>query len=502
MNNQPNSGHAFEQVAGIWSRRWRLILAVFFIVAIPAMCAVMALPNVYEAQAVVIPVGNSLTQSSTLGGGGESLLDSVTTQVLSRERLAAVIERFNLYPGSKVGAAPPTEAMRKDILVQPRLGKNQQAADAQPYAFSVSYRGSDPQTVAAVANALAASYEKVALDMQQQEATAAVATFKDRLDLVRAKLDSQQKLIDRYRKEHPGELPDQQATNLVAMQRMDNRLRDNEAKQLQLMQRRTGLLQQMQASGESDLTQLEQRLADLKLSYTDKYPEVISVKARIAALKARDGDNPKDTEARTPHERELAGVNADLTQLKREEQQMQSQIALYQSRMDDAPLAAQKLKTLTQGYSETSDLYTSLLKRYDQVQIAHATAAQTGPQYQVLEPAMVPTGASGPGRLRLFVVSLLLGLGLAGLAALIAEQRDTSFHSLEDIRKFTSLAILATIPLISTTADKRKRWLHLGAEVIGIICLVGVLGAAAATYTHTNQSLAQRLSSHMTASDS
>lgn len=500
MSSQPNSGHAFAQFAGIWSRRKRLVLVLFAIIAVPAVCAVLALPDVYEAQATVIPVGNSLTQSSNLGGGGGSELDAVTTQVLGRDRLADLIKRFDLFPGSKASAEQATEAMRKDIAIQTQ--QTQQTMNAQPISVNVSYRGSDPKTVAAVTNALAASYEKVALDIQKQEATAAVATLKDRLDIVRAKLNKQQALIDRYRKEHPGELLDQQAANLAAMQRLDGQLRDNDSKQLQLMQRRNSLLQQMQASGESDLTQLEQRLADLKLSYTDQYPEVISIKARIAALKKREGNNPQSAEAQTPHEKELEGVDSDLSRLKSEEQKMQSRLALYQRRLDDAPLAEQQLKTLTQGYSETNDLYTSLLTSYEQAQVAHATSAQTGQQYRVLESAMVPSAAAGPGRLRLLVMSLVLALGVAALAALIAEQRDTSFHSLEDVREFTSLEILATIPLISTTSDIRKRWVFLGVELLCVICLVGVLGTAAVTYTHTNHSLAQRLSHHATSSNS
>jgi len=238
------------------------------------------------------------------------------------------------------------------------------------------------------------------------------------------------------------------------------------------------------------------------LSYTDQYPEVISIKARIAALKKREGNNPQSAGSQTPHEKELDGVDSDLSRLKREEQKMQSQLALYQRRLDDAPLAEQQLKTLTQGYSETNDLYTSLLTSYEQAQVAHATTTQTGQQYRVLESAMVPSAAAGPGRLRLLVMSMVLALGVAALAALIAEQRDTSFHSLEDVRGFTSLEILATIPLISTTSDIRKRWMFLGVELLCVICLVGVLGTAAVTYAHTNYSLAQRLSHHATSSNS
>ena len=390
--------------------------------------------------------------------------------------------------------------MRKDILIQPQKG--QERGNALPYAFNVIYRGGDPQKVAAVTNSLATSYETVARDMQSQTYSNAADTLKGRLDLLRQKLNHQQGLIDRYRSEHRGELPDQQDANLAAMQRQDSRLRDNDAKQLRLMESRADLLQKMGDSGETALPQLEQRLANLKLNYTDKYPEVVALKKRIAILKSQQVTGAKNSSARTPLEEEVAKLDSDLAALQREETQLRSRINLYQRHLDDAPLTAQRLRTLTQGYSETSDLYATLLKSYEQVRIAHASSAQSGPQFQVLESAMVPTDAAGPGRARLLVICLVLGLGLAGLAAVMAEQLDTSFHSLEELQAFTSLPVLAAVPAISTPGDVRKKHLRSGAALVIVLALVGVLGAGATLYTHGNQTLAQKFSHHIGSSKS
>ena len=495
MDGNSSNGNFLEKLSEIWRRRWGVILGVFAVVAVPSVCAVIALPDVYDAEATVIPVGNSLKGTSHMDTAATSLLDSVTEQVLSRERLTALIKKYDLYPGAKHRPQSMTSVMRKNILIQPQ--SVQQGRDNLPYAFNVIYRGGDPEKVAEITNSLAAAYETVAHNMQTQAFSNAAVTLKSRLDLLRNRLAKQQDLINQYQNEHRGELPDQQAANLATMQRLDSRLRDNDARQLRLMESRADLLEKKNESGQSTLEQMEQRLADLKLRYTGQYPEVIDLKKRIANMKARRPAVKGNSETRTSVDFELTRVDTELTALQREEKSLRAKINTYQSYLDDAPVTGQRLKSLTQGYSETSDLYATLLKSYEEARIAYATSAEGGLQFSVLEAAMVPTEASGPGRLRLLLICFVLGLGLAGLAAVLAEQFDTSFHSLEGLPAFTALPVLSTVPLIVTPGDIKQRRLRQGAAVLAVISLVAALGAGGSVYTHENHALAQKFSHHI-----
>lgn len=490
MDVKDSAGNAFDRFSAIWKRRRRLIVATFAIVVAPSVCAVIALPNVYEATATIVPMGDPLAGAG--GSTDEAVLDSVSEQVLSRDRLAALIRQYDLYPASGSNASPPTAVMRKNISVTPRNGI--QNGVSQPYAFSISYRGRDPVAVAAVVNSLAASYETVARGMQEQAYTNAAETLKGRLDLLRKKLETQQGLINRYQDKHRGEMPEQQDENLAALQRADSRLRDNDAKQLRLMESRSDLVRKIGDSGQSALPQLQQKLADLRLRYTDQYPEVIDLKQRIARLESGQDSGGKTAARSTPLEKELGQVDSELSSLRREESGLRAQIGAYQHNLDEAPLAGQGLKALTQGYSETNDLYASLLTRYEQVRIARGSASQGGATYKVLESALVPTAPSGPGRLRLLAMCLILGIGLSGLVAMLAEKLDTSFHSLDELQAFTSVPVLAAVPNIATPGDKRRKRRRLGTSVLAALFLIGLLGVGASLYTHGNESLAQRFS--------
>lgn len=484
---------ALSNVSSLLARRWKLILAVFTVVLVPGVCLALALPSVYKARATVIPVGNAFTGAMGSGAANESPFEAVTEQVLGRDHLLALIRDYGLAHDANGNTALAAGAMRKSITIAPARGAH---SGSEPFAFTITYRGSDPVTVAEVTNRLAHSYESFSRDMQIEEFSTASVILKKRLGLLRAKLDDQQKLIDKYQASHKGELPDQQDANLAAMQRIDSQLRDNGVRQLQLMENRNQLRQQLSASGSSDLSVLDQRLAELRLNYTEKYPQVVELKRRIARLKAaRTADSESDPP--TPMETQLADMDTRLDRLQQQEGRLRSQLAIYQGRLEKAPLAAQGIKTLTQGYSETSALYDTLLKRYEQVRIAHATAGGGGPDYQVLESALIPILPSGPSRLRLLLVVIVLGFGLAGLGALIAEQVDTSFHGIDELSAFTNLPVLAAIPVISTPGDIKRRRLLAVSILLAGMCLIGVIGTGAALYAHTNHALAQRFTHHV-----
>ncbi len=496
MNSVPANGNFIEQLSAVWRRRWKLILGVLAIVTVPSISAVLALPDVYEADATVMPSADFIQPGNGVGTAGASEFESVTEHVLSRDRLSALIRQYGLYPNSRNDPQSAAGAMRKDILIEP-LQAQQPGGNALPYAFKVIYRGGNPEKVAAIANSLAAAYQSVGREMQNRAFSNAADTLKSRLELVRKKLDGQQKLIDRYQAKHQGELPDQQAANLAAMQRLDSRLRDNDARQLRLMESRAELLREHGDSGQTSLQQMEQRLAELRLSYTDKYPEVVSLKQKITSLKAHQASGRTAAGKQTDVDPELSRVNSQIAALQREEMRLRSRINTYQQHLDDAPMAGQRLTSLTQGYRETSDLYASLIKDYEQARLAYATSGQGGLRFHVLEAAMVPSTVSGPGRLRLLVICLVLGLGLSGLAAMLSEQLDTSFHSLDELQAFTSLPVLAAVPAILTPGDKRKKRLRSGAAMLGILFLVVALGTGMSVYTHGNQALAQKFSHHI-----
>src|SRR5438445_1159008 len=80
------------------------------------------------------------------------------------------------------------------------------------------------------------------------------------------------------------------------------------------------------------------------------------------------------------------------------------------------------------------------------------TTAAVGEEFRILDPAVPARNAVAPQRRLFILIGLGLGLGAAAAAVMVADQLDGSFHSLEELRAFSKLPVLVTIPLIGATS--------------------------------------------------
>ena len=247
------------------------------------------------------------------------------------------------------------------------------------------------------------------------------------------------------------------------------------------------------------LVQMKDELIRLRSQFSERYPDVIQLKEQIAALE-RELAETKSTEPK-PDEKSateqatspagpvspyvlrlkqaLNEVQTDLKILKSEEQRLRARLASYQTRVENVPRREQEFQELSRDYESTRELYQSLMKRHDEARLAESMEQrQKGEQFRIIEPAVPDPRPAAPNRLRLVVMALAISLGLAVGSAVLAETIDTSFHSVDDLRAFSPVPVLVSIPKIVTQVDlRRARWrMRLAASValIGLVVLVGI----------------------------
>ncbi len=183
--------------------------------------------------------------------------------------------------------------MRQDVSVDLKAIDEPGGANTT-IAFTISFTGSDPQTVAAVANTLASYYIDEDLKNRERQAGGTSEFLLSQLDEMKKKLDEQEKLVSRFKEEHIGELPEQRDANLATLERLNTELMLNSEKQIRARESRAVLARQLAASpGDAAsrpdaaierVAKLNQELADLRQRYSDKYPDVIRVRQEITRL--------------------------------------------------------------------------------------------------------------------------------------------------------------------------------------------------------------------------
>lgn len=494
---QPDS--ALNMVQRLWKRRRWLAIGIFAVSFAAAASFIFSLPDIYSSTATVLVNNVNTGQDPGPNGqnnGSDSRLDAVSTEVQSRDRLLDMINRFDLYPELRQHASTDSvlARMRQDIRVDRKAGQQQWGQDPT-FAFTLSYQGWDPKTVAKVTNALATSYVDANNKMRSQQAQALLASLQSQMADVKKKLDAQEVKINAFRTAHMGDLPEQQMANLAMLQQLSGQLHENNEALSQALQRRDnpnafGGTTSPDAAA-SDLPQLEQQLTALRTRYTDAYPDVVQLKSQIAALK-------REQAAQAAQATKAAAVPADydntVSSYRQEESRLKAQMSQYQARVENMPVRSQQLQALMQGYGETQDVYSSLLRRYEEAPLPGAVAGQ----YRVLEQAVPPADASGPGRIKLLIMSLVLCLGLAGAVVFAAEQLDPSFHSVDELRAYTRVPVLASIPLIITPDDVWKSRVRFGVAVASAVVLAIILAQLSSLLGHGNQDLVWMLSRHGT----
>jgi uncharacterized protein involved in exopolysaccharide biosynthesis len=229
------------------------------------------------------------------------------------------------------------------------------------------------------------------------------------------------------------------------------------------------------------LNQLNFDLAKLQRTYSDKYPDVIltkqeieNTKKQLAELGASAGKSSAPKAAAPPR-----ATDSELAGLKAEDQRLRQMIAAYQSRVEIAPEREQELQQLSRDYRASREIYDVALKRYHDAQAAvDVERRRAREEFQVLEPGVAAREPAAPNRPKLLLLGVVLACAATVAIVMLAEQLDTSFHGVDDLRSFSKLPVLVTIPEITTHADRtRRRWrwrLAASAGVVGLFLIVGI----------------------------
>jgi hypothetical protein len=114
-----------------------------------------------------------------------------------------------------------------------------------------------------------------------------------------------------------------------------------------------------------------------------------------------------------------------------------------------------------------------------------------GERFRVLEAAVPPAGPTAPNRPRLLLMSLFLAGLIAVLGVLGVEQVDTTFHSVDDVRQFTTLPVLAAIPRLQPAAG--PQWVRLAVITASMLAGFVLVGTVSAHVARDNEPLVRLL---------
>jgi len=243
-----------------------------------------SLPKVYEAKATVFVERNimkdlfrGITESPSL----EERLKFISYTMKSRNLLRKVIDDL----GVEVNREKPeeTEALinrlagKTDISIQ-RTRSRQMTTDV----FTVSYRGKDPIFVRDYVNTLVKKYIEKNLAERRDEVNVASKFLLEQVNHFKEKIDRAEEEIRNYRKEK-GIITSVDENDVIEeMKVVQQDLEEVRLAMKELVAKESMIKKQI---GTNSLLMLRKRLNELLIVHTEKYPDVIRVKAEIELLK-------------------------------------------------------------------------------------------------------------------------------------------------------------------------------------------------------------------------
>jgi hypothetical protein len=112
---------------------------------------------------------------------------------------------------------------------------------------------------------------------------------------------------------------------------------------------------------------------------------------------------------------------------------------------------------------------------------------RAGETFRVLEPALPPEGPTAPNRFRLLLMGLLLAAAAAAGAVLLREQFDHGFHTVDEVREFTAVPVLVSIPPIGPAPTGRR--VKMAFATVTTLALIVLVATSAAYLANGNAQL-------------
>ena len=471
--------HALDYVSMFQRRKWWLLLPIAASIVVGA-ALVRFLPKEYRAATtlgVTAPMVSPTLVNQATSLDNQERLRAISQQMLSLPVLERVVKEEGLGRGGP--ADPAIVKIRRSVEISVPEPVANVTEPRRLDTFVVAYSDEQPARAQRIANRLATVFVDANSETRAERAEDTSAFIATQLRASQGRLADIEQRLRKAKEAHMGRLPEQTSANLQNLTGLRQQLEANatalrgEQDRLSMIERQIeGLKQNNQqmallARGtnpampsESRVTTLERELATARSIYTDKHPEVQRLQEDLAnARKEAVADRQRPEQDRLaqlevdPSYRQLV-ADREMTRLRVRDLQrggtdIQRQIALYQARVEAAPMVEQQLATLQRDYDLEKQQYGDLSSKLRASTIAeNVERNRGGEQFMVLYPAALPLEPTKPIPLRVMLIAILGGICLGTALTLGREYFDRSVHDVRELKDEFSLPVLGEVARI------------------------------------------------------
>ncbi len=505
-----------EDYIDVLRRHKGWIFGPFLLTLVASVVGVYIWPDSYDSAAVVSIKPQQVPEQMVKAAVNQDIVDRINAlsqQVLSRNELTNLIRNLNLYQRerNRMPLEDVLEVMRKSIKLTPM---SPIVGSRNVPAFQVSFAYSNRFDAQKVVSSLVSKFIDENIKTRDRATYQTEDFLRGQTDNAKKRLDDIDQKITEFRLSHPGTLPDQLQSSLTQMNAvqtnllaMSNSMSRSSAEKMQLETQMRVLKDQVVAltrdskvvaakatppksakvlDAERQLEQLELQLTSLRKQFTENYPQVRQMKGYVdtarqhldqvraedEAAKQAAGNSPEDPTVNIQAQREIRNYEGAIAQiesqikakdlevsgLERQVKQMTDQLTVLNSRVQSMPVGDQAFTDLIREQALAKDEYMKMNQNLTAARVAvDMEGRKQGETLELLDSATLPVDPTDPNRPMVISMGAALGLVLGIVLAGAREMKDTSLKNLKDVRAYTQLAILGSVPLLENDFGVRRR---------------------------------------------
>lgn len=455
----------FSQILLILRARYKVFLVTLFVVVTTTVTINLLLPKTYKATVSLVlnykgtdPVTGLTLPAQMMPGYMPTQVDIINSMNVASKVVDDLKLTGNAEVKKKFYDATKGEGTIRDWLAG-LLQKNIEVVPSRESSvLDISYRGSDPQFAALVANAFASAYQLTSVQLKVEPAKQAANYINDQVKVLRDNFETAQKKLSKF----------QQDNGIVSS--------DSRVDGIDVESARLNELSGQLVVAQAQLIEAASRRSQASGSGADESPDVMS-SSLIQNLKAGLGNAESKfaeiSQRLGKNHPQYQGAKAEVDKLRSElndhikaaSNSVGNSERIYQQRESEIRAALARQKTKVLQLNRTRDDLRLLRNEVESAQRAYESTTQRFTQANlegqsnqsdiaVLNPAVAPLRPFGP---KVFVNTLLsiffgtlLGIGFS----ILAEMRDRRVRSSEDLVEATLIPVLGVMDWSAVNARK------------------------------------------------
>ena len=489
-------------------------------------------PNTYVSSATIKVQPQQIPEAFVQSNVNQQIAERVNTmaqQVLSRTALTTVIQTFDLYPRdrARLPMEDVIEKMKKDIQIGQVASFGSAASGRTVPAFQIIFAYTDRFKAQKVVSEFTTRFIDQSIRDQSTVNKGTEDLLRDQWDAAKKEMEDIDAKLAEFKVRHAGSLPEQESANLAQLNALQTRLMNLNGAVSRVTQEKLSMETQLRITrdqlnaikepvspetlpmskseklqdAERDVSQLEKNLAALREHYKDTYPQIQTTISALKTAKSRLDQAQKEEHSRRPEmaranpmiARDVRETEANIKRIQglidsktlegeeyqKEISQVNRAIQNFQSRLEGIPQSDRGYTELTRDRDIAKARFLDLEAKMNKAGLAgEMNKRKFGESLEVLDPASLPQTPARPQREVWIAVGAVIGLGVGLMLTAGREAKDTSLKNLKDVRAYTQLPILGSIPLLENdlVVKRRKRMTWLGwslAAVAGMVMMAG-----------------------------